>query len=556
MDWTRGFRWLFDSQHGASDGLIPRWLFVRSLGLIYFSAFCSLVFQIRGLIGPNGILPANDYLQAVAQGLGHYSRFWYAPTLLWFSSSSQMLVTLCWIGMVASILLVLNLWPRGMLVICFLCFLSFVSAAQDFSGYQSDGMVLEAGFISLFFAPPGFRPGLGRRHPPSRVSLFLLLWEWFRIYFESGVVKIVSGDPEWRHFTAMDEYYQNGPLPTWIGWYVQHLPHWFHAATVYATLALELGLVWMMFLPRRWRIVLFFIVTLWQIPVILTANYTFLNYLVLLLGVLLLDDRFFSRLRRSESLTSPPAESASTICHSERSAAAQRREPALGDPEEQRDEGESKESAEESAVRRAYRRVKLVVSALMLTWIFYATTAELIWIFGRAPLPTSPVVALEPFRIANQYGLFAVMTCGRYEIEFQGSDDGQNWVAYPFRYKPQDLNKPPGIYAPHQPRFDWNLWFASLGAWREYPIVPNTEVRLLENDKDVLALFAGNPFPRVPPEQIRAVLWQYWFTTMAEKRATGRWWKREFLGLYAPTLEREPDGRIMMIEVPNVAPRR
>ena len=141
-----------------------------------------------------------------------------------------MLNALCWVGMAASLLLVLNLWPRGMLLICFVCFLSFVSAAQDFSGYQSDGMLLEAGAIALFFAPPGFRPGLGWAHPPSAASLFLLQWEWFRIYFESGVVKILSGDPQWRHFTAMDEYYQNGPLPTWIGWYVQHLPHWFHAA--------------------------------------------------------------------------------------------------------------------------------------------------------------------------------------------------------------------------------------------------------------------------------------------------------------------------------------
>ena len=161
-------------------------------------------------------------------------------------------------------------------------------------------MLLEAGFISLFFAPAGFRPGFGRMHPASRASLFLLQWEWFRIYFESGVVKILSGDPQWRNFTAMDEYYQNGPLPTWIGWYVQHLPHGFHAATVYATLGLELGLVWMLFLPRRWRIWCFFIVTPWQIGVILTANYTFLNYLVLALGVLLLDDRFVLGILRTK----------------------------------------------------------------------------------------------------------------------------------------------------------------------------------------------------------------------------------------------------------------
>jgi hypothetical protein len=199
--------------------------------------------------------------------------------------------------------------------------------------------------------------------------------------------------------------------------------------------------------------------------------------------------------------------------------------------------------------------VKLSASTLMLTWIFYVTTAELVWMFAKIPLPTPPVEALEPFRIANRYGLFAVMTRGRYEIEFQGSTDGQTWIAYPFRYKPQKLDEPPRIYAPYQPRFDWNLWFASLGSWREYPIVPNTEVLLLSNDKDLLALFAGNPFSQQPPHQIRAVLWQYWFTTMAEKRATGMWWRRQLLGLYAPTLERGPDGRIQVVEWPTVQPK-
>jgi len=192
----------------------------------------------------------------------------------------------------------------------------------------------------------------------------------------------------------------------------------------------------------------------------------------------------------------------------------------------------------------------------MLSWIFYATTVEMILMFTRnLRLLLAPVMALEPFRIANQYGLFAVMTRGRYEIEFQGSSDGQNWFAYPFRYKPQKLDEPPRIYAPYQPRFDWNLWFASLGQWRDYPIVPNTAARLLTNEQDVLGLFAGNPFPNQPPKQIRVMLWQYWFTTMAEKRRTGLWWRREFLGLYAPTLEREADGSIQVIEWPNVAPR-
>jgi hypothetical protein len=178
----------------------------------------------------------------------------------------------------------------------------------------------------------------------------------------------------------------------------------------------------------------------------------------------------------------------------------------------------------------------------------------MIWmILPGLPLPTAPVVALEPLRIAERYGLFAVMTPARYEIEFQGSNDGKTWVAYPFRFKPQDVRRAPGIYAPYQPRFDWNLWFASLGEWRANPMVPRTEKHLLQGDADVLALFAANPFPDKPPRQVRAVLWQYWFTTMEEKRATGVWWRREFKGLYAPTLELEPNGKLGIVDFPSGA---
>jgi hypothetical protein len=528
MEWTPAsvLGWLFGSEHGASGRLHPRWIFLRALGLIYYSAFFSLVFQIRGLIGPHGILPAGEYLQALAERFGHAS-YWYAPTLLWLSSGSHMVTGICWAGMIASALLVLNIWPRGMLMICFVCFLSFVSAAQDFSAYQSDGMLLEAGFIALFFAPAGFRPGWGEESRPSRASLFLLVWEGFRIYFESGVAKIMGGDPQWRNFTALDEYYQNGPLPTWIGWYMQHWPHWFHAATAFGTLALELGLVWMMFLPRRLRILCFLIVTPWQIGIILSANYTFLNYLVLALGFLLLDDQFLPRYL-------PRFLKASYLSTKEAKPLAA---PILEDKWRKK-------------LREQLSALRLAVTAVMLTWIFHATLVEMVRMVKPWPASSMLVSALEPFRIANRFGLFGMMTRGRYEIEFQGSDNGQTWLVYPFRFKPQNPSKAPGIYAPYQPRFDWNLWFASLSSWRQEPIVVRTEQSLLRDDADVLQLFSGNPFPHAPPRQVRAVIWQYWFTTPAEKRAQGLWWKRQQLGLYAPTLERQFDGRIVVLEWP------
>jgi Lipase maturation factor len=533
--------WLFGP--GPRDGpgrLWPRWLFLRGLGLIFFSAFYSLLYQIRGLIGPQGILPAGEYLEEAARQLG-WRGYWYAPSVYWLDSGGHAMLLVTWLGLLASVALILNFWPRGALVVCLVSYLSFVTAAQDFSSYQSDGMLLAAGFVSLFFAPPGLRPRLGVDHPPSRASLFLLQWECFRIYFESGIVKLGSHDPEWRNLTALDQYYSNGPLPNWIGWYAQQLPHWVHAATALLTLVVELGVSLMFFLPRRYRLICFFIITPFQIGIILTANLAFINHLVLILGVLLLDDRFlrgaFDKLAARFARGRWKFENGKS--KTEKGAGAQR----------------SPEGGLRPALKLAARHASLVLSAFLLTWVYYASTFLLLQelvpgLIRESPLPIAPVMALQPFRIANQYGLFAVMTRARYEIEFQGSRDGEFWVAYPFRYKPQETNQRPGWYAPYQPRFDWNLWFASLGPWRESPIVVHTEESLLVNDPVVLALFAGNPFPKSPPRLVRAVMWQYWFTDLETKRRTGLWWTRKYMGLYAPALYRGVDGSPTVEEWP------
>jgi Lipase maturation factor len=525
--------------------LWPRWLWLRALGLIFFSAFYSLAFQIRGLIGLGGILPAANYLTAVADRFDFW-RFWYAPTLLWMGSGPGALRALCLTGLVASLLLIFNLWPRGSIAVCFVAYLSFVSVAQDFSEYQSDGMLLAAAFLSLLAAPPGVRPGLGREHPPSRASLFMLQWLWFCIYFESGMVKLLSHDPEWRHLTALDQYYQNGPLPNWIGWYAQQLPHGVQAAIALATLVIELGIVWLMFLPRRFRLLCFFIVTPFQIGIILTANLAFLNHLVLALGVLLLDDRFILGATgwvkaRLKLWPAPASEGSGGVLAS-----------GLADAATGRSESALHFLRSNPSLEALRRRLAIVLPAVLLIWIFYSTAVQLLMMFvPRPPLPLEPAEALEPFRIAGRYGLFAVMTTARYEIEFQGSNDGTNWVAYPFRYKPQRLDEPPRFYAPYQPRFDWNLWFASLGTWRQYPWVLRVEVELLRSDPALLSLFAGNPFAVAPPKEVRAVEWRYWFTDLKTRRATGRWWGREFHGLYGPVIELGPGGKATALEWPS-----
>jgi hypothetical protein len=491
----------------AEGYLWPRWLFLRALGLIFLSAFYALAFQIHGLIGERGILPAGLYLDRISNVFGPLARVWFAPTLLWIDSSDRALTVVVVAGLIASVLLVLNLWPRLATALCTILFLSCIAALQDFSSYQSDGMLLEAGFLSIFFAPPGLRPRLGASDPPSRLSLFMLRWEWFRIYFESGLVKLLSGDLHWRNLTAMDDYYQNAPLPSWMGWYVEQLPHWYHAGTVIITLVAELILVWAVFLPRRFRVACFLFVTALQIGIIATANYGFLNYVVLALGVLLLDDRMLA------SVKFPFVSSA---------------------------------AREETRRFRIYRRAETAVLAVA----FYTTIVA--FAFGTSDsLLTLPNKLLQPFRIANAYGLFAVMTPARYEIEFQGSNDGKTWIAYRFGYKPQDPKERPGFDGAYQPRFDWNLWFASLGPWQQSPWVVLTEERLLEASPSVLGLFGADPFHGKQPAMVRTVLWQYWFTDLETKRKTGAWWRRQELGSFSPGVTRAKDGSTVLSVSPS-----
>jgi hypothetical protein len=469
--------------------LWARWVFLRALGGVFFSAFLSLVWTIHGLIGPRGISPAQDLLADVAARMGPVERVWALPSFLWLGAGDGALTALVAIGLVASTLLVFNVAPRGSIAVAGLAFLSFVSAAQEFSMYQSDGMLLEAAFLSLFFAPPGLRPGLGAAHPPSSAALFMLRWEWFRIYFESGVVKIASGDPQWASLTAMDHYYETGPLPTWVAWYAHQLPHAVHAASCVVMFVVELGVVWLAWMGRRARRVCWAIVTPFQVGIILTANYAFLNYIVLFLGFLLLDDRQFVWLGLPDP--HPPAPSPTG-------------------------EGE-RPSPLVTRVRRA--RWRTWGSAFALSWAFYVTVFSFLRVPRDNPL-SIPITAIEPARIANAYGLFAVMTPGRYELELQATADGVTWVPYRFRFKPQDVREAPAIFAPYQPRFEWNLWFASLARSAD-PWVVDVELRLMQREPSVLALFRDDPLGGAMPQRVRTVKY-----------------------------EREPDGTIGVVRTP------
>jgi lipase maturation factor 1 len=506
---------------------LARWIFLRAMGLIYLVAFVSLWTQINGLIGDNGILPEGHYLAAAKQwfdeqGIG-MGRFHSLPTLSWLNSSDGFLQFQCVAGVILACLLVIGIAPVPALALLWLLYLSLTTVGGAFLSFQWDILLLEAGFLAIFFAPSQWWPGFSREAAPSRLVLWLLRILLFKLMFSSGCVKLASHDPNWRNLTALTYHYQTQPLPTWIGWYASQLPLWFQKASCAAMFAIELGAPLLIFLPRRIRFFGGAAIAFLQILILLTGNYTFFNWLTLALCVLLLDDFALGKLyRRLPSLLYRRFPNLLVI---------RRRGTAdleIGDTA----------GLETCATMRP--RWMLAITIPLAAVFISISLLEIVAIFGmdggRGVM--KPVASLAewlgPFRTFNNYGLFAVMTTERHEIIVQGSNDGVHWSDYEFKYKPGDVNRRPVFVAPFQPRLDWQMWFAALSDYQDTPWFQNFCLRLLQGSPQVLALLKSNPFPGKPPHYIRAEVYNYEFTSFSERRASGAWWKRQLTGEYLP----------------------
>jgi len=486
-----------------------RWLFLRGLALIYLIAFVSLWTQIDGLVGSKGILPSDQFMASVndqvkANDIG-LDRFRLLPTLCWFNVTDASLHWQCACGVVLSILLLVGIAPAPCLALLWLIYLSLSTVCREFLGFQWDILLLETGFLAICFAPFQLWPRRARETPPARIILWLLRLLLFKLMFQSGVVKLMSGDMLWRQLTALTMHYETQPLPTWLGWYAHQLPLWFQKFSCAAMFAIELVVPFLIFAPRRPRMVAAALLAMLQGLILLTGNYTFFNWLTLLLCVLLLDDsalrRFSLRDRRrnvADDRTTHPIRLLT-------SAATRRRWGAT------------------------------IPLALLIVPI---TCWQLLGLFRIQPAILKPFAAVQqwlaPFRSLNSYGLFAVMTPSRPEIIIEGSNDGVTWLPYEFKYKPGDLKRRPAFVAPHQPRLDWQMWFAALGNRRDNPWFRNLCLRLLQGSPEVLGLLDKNPFPRQPPRYLRATVYHYQFTTFAERRKTGDWWRRATPREYLP----------------------
>jgi lipase maturation factor 1 len=455
------------------------WIFLRLLSLIYLIAFWSFATQAIGLIGSQGILPLNRYLPAM-QGEYGASAWRMVPTLFWLNAGDWAIQWLPVVGVVISLVALAGFAQRIAFALLFVLYLSVCAAGQDFLSFQWDYLLLETGFLAIFLGP-------------SRVVVWLFRLLLFRLMFFSGMVKLSSGDPTWHNLTALAFHYHTQPLPTPLAWYLDQLPLWFQRASTAMVLAVELAAPFLTLLPRRPRMLGAGCLIGLQGLILLTGNYAFFNWLTIALCILLLDDQFLRRVMPSR----------------------------IGEK-----------------ARAALGRPMKAILAVLTTLIVLLNIGQFSHLFfGDAPGPLGDLVRVtEPLGLVNRYGLFAVMTTARPEIVIQGSNDGATWVDYAFRYKPGDPAHALPVAAPHQPRLDWQMWFAALGNYRTNDWFGNLMVRLLQGSPEVVGLFERAPFGRTPPKYVRALLYDYTFTGFAERRATGDLWKRDLRGLYFPAI--------------------
>jgi predicted DCC family thiol-disulfide oxidoreductase YuxK len=474
--WGRGFRPVrYD---------ITAWIFLRLLGLIYLAAFLSFGAQAQGLVGSDGILPAAPHFEALHARFGRLA-WYYAPSLFWLHAGDTTIAAVWLIGAALSVALVVNAATRLVLPALFVLYLSIYYAGQTFMSFQWDLLLLEAGFLAVFL--------------PRGVPVVVWLYRWlaFRFMLLGGAVKIVSRDPSWDSLSALQYHFETQPLPTIAAWYAHQLPDWFLSASAAATLIIELLIPFLVFCPRRFRMLAAGCFILLQVLIILTGNYNFFNLLTIAICLFLLDDTALRRLlpapfgQRLESRRAPPASPWG----------------------------------------------RLVLATLAFTVIFVST--ESMWrLLGsvRDRAPSALTRALDPCSCINNYGPFAIMTRVRNEIVIEGTTDGREWREYELRYKPGDLSRITGWIIPHQPRLDWQMWFAALSTADRQPWFRNLLARILTGSRPVLGLLESDPFADSPPLAVRAMFFRYEFTTFDERRVSGHWWKRTPAGEYHPPM--------------------
>lgn len=494
---------------------VVRWLFPRLLAAIYLIAFISWGLQYDGLVGENGILPAKGLIENVHafEQREHETLFWQFPGVFHWHYSDAFahgcLIACC----VFAVLVMAGVAQGPLLALLWFGYLSFATTGDIFMGYQWDALLLEAGFLAMFVAPWRLWSFRGITDPP-RGSIFLLHWLLFRLMFLSGYVKIGGGDLPWENMTALLHHYETQPLPNGWSWLAHNAPRWFHVTCCWIMYGIELVLPFAIFLGRWGRLGASLGFIFLMAMIFVTGNYNFFNLLTIALAITLLDDRWWPKFARNPLRIDADAPRPPFLHWTQW--------PAL------------------LAVPPVVICTLLAADSFLVGRVQdYKTKLPQAW-HEKLDAP------IHHTRSFNAYGLFQDMTEERPEVVIEVSDDGALFLPLDFKYKPGDLKRPPPFIAPHQPRLDWQMWFAALypGYDPQRDASPASPmhwfgqfyVALLQHKQPVWDLLEPPPFPVEKITHIRARLYRYHFTQPEVQKVSGEWWERELLGNFSGTV--------------------
>jgi hypothetical protein len=465
--WTAGSADWFVAD-GYAVGLV---LLQRALAAVYLVAFLVALNQFRALVGSTGLLPIPDFVRAVP--------FRRSPSVFQWRYSDRFFATLATAGLALAALTLLGVTERLPLALSTLVwlalwalYLSIVNVGQRWYAFGWESLLLEVGFLSVFLGNAGTAPPLP--------VLLMLRWVLFRLEFGAGLIKI-RGDSCWRDLTCLYFHHETQPMPGPLSWWFHHLPKPLHRVEVAANHVTQLVLPFGLFLPQPVAGTCAAIMVLTQLWLVASGNFSWLNWMAIVLGLSVLPDSFWHRL--------PP-------------------------------------------LRLAHHGASTPLAWVVLVCVVVAVLLVLSYRPARNLVSRHQAMnaSFDPLHLVNAYGAFGSVTRTRFEVVVEGRADSGQWLEYEFKGKPGDTRRLPRQFAPYHLRLDWLMWFAALSPSYAQPWFPRFMARLLRNDRDLLRLLRHNPFPDGPPTAVRANLYRYRFTTRAEHRSDGAWWHRELVG--------------------------
>ena len=464
---------------GSEGFWLTRAALQRGLALILLIAFLNAANQFKPLLGERGLLPVPQFVKQIT--------FRESPSLFFFFPNDAAFSAAAWLGVLLSCLALIGVSGQfgvwlSMLVwaALWVLYISFVNVGQTFYAFGWESILLEACFYAIFL-------GSRATNTPTAV-IWLFRWLLFRIMFGAGLIKL-RGDPCWRHLTCLDYHYETQPMPNPLSWYLHWAPEWTHRGGVLFNHFAELIVPFGYFMPQPISTIAGVITILFQGTIFLSGNLSWLNALTMILAFSTFDDRFLGFIFRFHR---PEAHS-----------------PPVG--------------------------LKIAVAGL----------AILVAILSVRPVRNmlSPNQVMNTvynrFHLVGTYGAFGSITRPRYEVIVEGTDEAAltpstKWREYEFKGKPGALARMPPQIAPYHSRLDWLMWFVAMSSYQDHPWFVHFIGKLLEGDRPTLGLLQTNPFPDQPPRFVRASLYEYHFTSPAERSANGLWWKREPAGPYFP----------------------